>query len=192
MGQVGARVRSPLTLLREYLVALRSLLAGEEVSTQGRYVQLDRVVLDWAPPLPFPLYAGAKGPLSLRLSGEFANGTIITAGNSPEDVLCARELIAEGASAVGALPDHHVVVYLHAATGPSGRERLVAEHERWGEDPDRDLDVCGDAASVAEGIGRWTAAGAGTIVLQPTWDDPDLEGFIRFIAQEVRPLLRSA
>jgi alkanesulfonate monooxygenase SsuD/methylene tetrahydromethanopterin reductase-like flavin-dependent oxidoreductase (luciferase family) len=202
MGQVGARVRSPLTLLREYLVALRSLLAGEEVSTQGRYVQLDRVVLDWAPPLPFPVYAGAEGPLSLRLSGEFANGTIITAGNSPEDVRRARELIAEGtsagaASAVGAsavarLPNHQVVVYLHAATGPNGRERLAAEHERWGEDPAGDLDVCGDAASVAEGIRRWAAAGAGTVVLQPTRDDPDLEAFIRFIAQDVRPLLRSA
>src|SRR6185437_7618184 len=36
MGQVGARVSSPLTLLREYATALRSLLAGEKVTVAGR------------------------------------------------------------------------------------------------------------------------------------------------------------
>ena len=32
MGQVGARVESPVTLLREYSVALRRLLDGESVT----------------------------------------------------------------------------------------------------------------------------------------------------------------
>ncbi|MEV6488212.1 LLM class flavin-dependent oxidoreductase, partial [Actinoplanes sp. NPDC051633] len=49
MGQVGARAASPLTLLREWVTAYRSLLAGEEVSTEGRYVSIDRVKLDWPP-----------------------------------------------------------------------------------------------------------------------------------------------
>ena len=35
MGQVGARVASPLTLMREYVTALRALLAGESVTTTG-------------------------------------------------------------------------------------------------------------------------------------------------------------
>src|ERR1043165_8722354 len=43
MGQVGARVESPMTLLREYLTALRALLRGERVSVSGRYVKLDEV-----------------------------------------------------------------------------------------------------------------------------------------------------
>src|SRR6185437_15096857 len=50
MGQVGARAQSPLTLLREYTVALKRLLAGELVTTSGRYVNLDAVRLDWPPP----------------------------------------------------------------------------------------------------------------------------------------------
>src|SRR5262245_32542880 len=45
MGQVGARVGSPLTLLREYTEALQQLLSGETVSVSGRYVQLDDVTL---------------------------------------------------------------------------------------------------------------------------------------------------
>src|SRR5690606_5335841 len=45
MGQAGARPVSPLTLMREYVPALRALLDGDEVSTEGRYVTLDRVRL---------------------------------------------------------------------------------------------------------------------------------------------------
>ena len=41
MGQVGARVDSPLTLLEEYATAVRRLLAGERVTVEGRYVQLE-------------------------------------------------------------------------------------------------------------------------------------------------------
>src|SRR6266511_3943860 len=41
MAQVGARVESPVTLLRQYLTALRALLRGEQVTVRGRYVNLD-------------------------------------------------------------------------------------------------------------------------------------------------------
>ena len=40
MEQVGARVPSPLGLAREYLVALRRLLAGERVTVTGRLRRL--------------------------------------------------------------------------------------------------------------------------------------------------------
>jgi len=32
-------------------------------------------------------------------------------------------------------------------------------------------------------------AGATTVVLQPTADEPDPEGFVRFAAEQVRPLV---
>ena len=54
--------RSPLTLMREYVPALRQLLAGDEVTTSGRFVQLDRVQLAW-PPAPWcrPCTPRARG-----------------------------------------------------------------------------------------------------------------------------------
>jgi alkanesulfonate monooxygenase SsuD/methylene tetrahydromethanopterin reductase-like flavin-dependent oxidoreductase (luciferase family) len=78
MAQVGARAASPLTLLREYTVALRRLLDGERVSVTGEYVTLDDVALGW-PPLTRPrLLLGGAGPKTLRLAGELGDGTMLT------------------------------------------------------------------------------------------------------------------
>jgi alkanesulfonate monooxygenase SsuD/methylene tetrahydromethanopterin reductase-like flavin-dependent oxidoreductase (luciferase family) len=49
MAQVGGRVESPMTLLREYTEALYALLHGDTVTARGRYVHLDGVTLDWPP-----------------------------------------------------------------------------------------------------------------------------------------------
>jgi alkanesulfonate monooxygenase SsuD/methylene tetrahydromethanopterin reductase-like flavin-dependent oxidoreductase (luciferase family) len=174
MGQVGARVESPLTLLREYLTALRALLRGEQVTTHGRYVRLDAVALDWPPQSPPPILAGAVGPRSMRLAAEFADGTLLTGGTPPSRVPA----------------DRPVVVYVHAATGPDAAARLEEERKRWGYESMRDIGVAGDAQTVAAAVQRWVDAGAGTVVLQPTPDDPDPEGFMRFVAREVRPLLQ--
>jgi alkanesulfonate monooxygenase SsuD/methylene tetrahydromethanopterin reductase-like flavin-dependent oxidoreductase (luciferase family) len=190
MGQVGARVDSPLTLLREYTLALRALLAGDRVSTQGRYVQLDGVALDWPPPAPVPVLMGASSPRTLRLAGEVADGTILTSSTTAHGVRQARKRIAEGQAAAGRAGDaHRVVVYLHAATGPDAAERMARERGRWGYDDDLDVGVTGDAAAVAGAVRRWAQAGADTVVLQPTLDDPDPEGFARCAAREIQLLV---
>ncbi|MBE1471112.1 LLM class flavin-dependent oxidoreductase [Kibdelosporangium phytohabitans] len=51
-----------MTLLREYAVAMRSLLAGGRVTTEGRYVKLRDVELGWPPETVPPLYVGATIP----------------------------------------------------------------------------------------------------------------------------------
>jgi alkanesulfonate monooxygenase SsuD/methylene tetrahydromethanopterin reductase-like flavin-dependent oxidoreductase (luciferase family) len=188
MRQVGARVDSPVTLLREYVTALRALLHGEQVTTQGTYVRLDKVALDWPPAAPPALFAGAVGPRSLRLCGEIADGTILTGGTTPDGVRQARRLVEEGRVAAGRDRPRPLIVYLLAATGPRAGERVKAEVQGFGGDPAQ-VGVAGDAAAVAGAVRRWADAGADTVVLQPTADEPDPEGFVRFVAREVRPLV---
>ncbi|MFE7166701.1 LLM class flavin-dependent oxidoreductase [Streptomyces sp. NPDC057616] len=190
MGQVGARAESPLTLLREHLLALRTLLSGERLTTSGRYVRLDDVGLDWPPPAPVPVFAGATGPRSLRLSGEAADGTVLTASTTVDGVRRARRLIDEGRESAGRTADpHEVVVYLLATSGPDAGARLRAEQAGEGLEPAPDLGVAGDAGTVAKAVRRLAEAGADTVILQPTGDEPDPEGFVRFVAEEVRPLV---
>ncbi|MFE1338218.1 LLM class flavin-dependent oxidoreductase [Streptomyces sp. NPDC058733] len=190
MGQVGARAESPMTLLREYLLALRALLRGERLSTEGRYVRLDDVALDWPPASPMPVLAGVTGPRSLRLSGEAADGTLLTIVNSADGVRRARGIVDEGRKAAGRLGDpHRVVVYLLTVTGPDAEARLRAELAAEGLTDVPGVGVAGDAETVAKAVREFHAAGADTVVLQPTGDEPDPEGFVRFAAREVRPLL---
>ncbi|GAA2735446.1 LLM class flavin-dependent oxidoreductase [Streptomyces nogalater] len=190
MGQVGARAASPLGLLGEHLDALRALLRGERLSVSGRYVRLDDVALDWPPQRPVDVLAGATGPRTLRLSGEKADGTLLTSATSADGVRRARELIEEGRRAAGRTGPHRIVVYLLTATGADAESRLRAELAAEGLAAVPGPGVAGDAGTVAEAVRRLAEAGADTVVLQPTADEPDPEGFIRFAAEQVAPLIR--
>jgi alkanesulfonate monooxygenase SsuD/methylene tetrahydromethanopterin reductase-like flavin-dependent oxidoreductase (luciferase family) len=158
MGQVGARAASPLTLLREWLTALRPLLAGEEVTTTGKYVSLDRVKLDWPPATPPPIVVGAMGPKTLKLAGELADATILVSSVTPDGVREARELIGD--------PAHKIIMF---APHPRGRT--------------------GDAKAVADSVREYVEAGATSVIIEPDADEPDLHAFLRFVADEVRPLV---
>lgn len=191
MGQAGVRVDSPMTLLEEVLTALRALLAGEEVTTSGRYVRLDRVRLDWPPAPGERLMSGGSGPRTLELAGRLTDGVLLAA------LLTEAEFVSQRASGLaghataaaagdgGAEPE--VVFTLLAATGPGAQDRLDADLRRWGHSPGDA--VAGDAAAVADTVRHYGELGATTVVIQPTADDPDVEGLIRFVGEQVRPRL---
>ncbi|MGH3714379.1 MAG: LLM class flavin-dependent oxidoreductase, partial [Micromonosporaceae bacterium] len=73
---------------------------------------------------------------------------------------------------------------------PDAADRMAAERRRLDGHETPGIGVAGDAQAVADGVRRWVDAGADTVVLQPTLDEPDPEGFVRFAAAEVAPLLR--
>jgi alkanesulfonate monooxygenase SsuD/methylene tetrahydromethanopterin reductase-like flavin-dependent oxidoreductase (luciferase family) len=136
------------------------------VTAEGRYVRLEGAALEWPPAVAPLVLAGAVGPRTLRLCGEAADGTILVAGTGPGGVRRARVLIAEG----------------QAAAGRGGAHRLVVH-----------LEVAGaDAADAAAAVRALAEAGADTVVLQPSPGQADLdhpERFVRFAAEQVRPLL---
>jgi alkanesulfonate monooxygenase SsuD/methylene tetrahydromethanopterin reductase-like flavin-dependent oxidoreductase (luciferase family) len=190
MGQVGGRVESPLTLLREYVDALRALLAGESLSTQGRYVRLDRVRLDAPPASTPPVLAGAEGPRTLRMVGGHADGAILTGGTTPPEVARARELLDAGRAEAGRTGPYPVTVYVLVAGGPDARSRIEEQAVRWGWSSSADRAAAGSADDVAAEVTRWAEAGADIVVLQPTADEPDPEGFMALAADVGRALAR--
>jgi alkanesulfonate monooxygenase SsuD/methylene tetrahydromethanopterin reductase-like flavin-dependent oxidoreductase (luciferase family) len=187
MRQVGAGVESPLTLLAEHVGAIRTLLAGDTVSVDGRYVRLDDVALDWPPAEPPPILVGATGPKMLALSGAAADGTILVSHTSPDRVRWAREQIDGGRVEVGRTDPHPIVLYALAATGPDGLTRAAEEAPSVSDEAHV---LSGDAAAFASGIRAWADAGADAVILQPLAGETDIEGFIGFVADEVAPLLR--
>jgi alkanesulfonate monooxygenase SsuD/methylene tetrahydromethanopterin reductase-like flavin-dependent oxidoreductase (luciferase family) len=184
MAQAGVRVESPMTLLREYVSALQSLLAGKTVTAEGRYVQLRDVTLGW-PPLERPrLHVGAVGPKTVALAGELGDGLVLTGGSTPDDVRAARQKFD---TARAGRPGR-VTVYLVTVTGPDAAARLDAEAQHWGLDLSADFGVAGDADAVAAAVRRWAEAGADAVILQPPAADDPVE-FARFAGTEVRPRL---
>jgi alkanesulfonate monooxygenase SsuD/methylene tetrahydromethanopterin reductase-like flavin-dependent oxidoreductase (luciferase family) len=175
MGQVGARVASPLTLMREYVPALRSLLAGENVSTAGRYITLDDVQLEWPPVTPPRVFAAAEGPKTLGVSGEVADGTVLTGGTGVEQVTAAHDLIAQGRAAAGRDGANEIVVYVAVAFGADAEQRAAAKLEEWGMPGQTDRILLGDPEQVAEAVARFHDAGADAVILQPLAQDDQRE-----------------
>lgn len=172
MGQVGGRVASPLTLLREHVEALRALLRGERLTVAGRYVTLDDVALDWPPSTPPPVLAAGQGPRTMRLVGEVADGVVLTGGTMPEDVRGALRLVGEGRAAAG-------------RTGPFTVCTFVSVTPR--------MQARGAEATAAH-LRRWVEAGTTTIAVVPVTDEGPLvrDGAVDlavWLGEEVRPLL---
>lgn len=185
MEQVGERAASPLTLLREWVTATRSLLHGETVTVDGDYVRLRDVALDWPPKPPPRLLVGARGPKTLALAGEVSDGLVLDAGISPTLV---RRAIATATTAIGK-PPLEVVVYVACGTGDGARERLASGLSSYGA-LTTEATATGSPQEVAATIQAYGDAGATTVALQPAGDDPSLDATIDLIVK-ARTLLYS-
>lgn len=109
MGQVGARVESPMTLLREYTHALQALLAGQTVTTTGRYVQLDDVTLDWPPEQVPPVLVGAWRPKTMELAGALGDGVIV---DNPDALVESVRAVRKARADAGRAGPPDVVAFL--------------------------------------------------------------------------------
>lgn len=186
MAQAGVRAASPLTLMREYLPALRALLAGDEVTVSGRYVTLDRVRLDWPPDAAPPVYSAGEGPKTLALTGEVADGTILVSGMTPAEVSEKVRLARDAHSAPGRADDLTIVAYVTAAFGAGAQARVSATLGDRGTADDRGL--WGGPDDVAAGVQRFAAAGVDAVILEPAGGEPDLHGFLHAVGDVARLL----
>jgi 5,10-methylenetetrahydromethanopterin reductase len=109
--QMALMPRSPLRAMRECVTSVKRLLAGEELSEQGDYFGFRSVKLTYPAQEPVRIWMGVIGPKMLRLSGEIADGTVVSVLASPEYVTWTREQIAAGQAAAGRNDAHPMAVF---------------------------------------------------------------------------------
>lgn len=184
MEQIGAKVGSPLTLLHEYVTALRDLLAGKEVSADGRYVRLNGVRLDWPPAEPLPIMIGANGPRSLRLAGSLGDGTLLTSMVPADTVAAHCALIDPG-------PGHRIFLSRTISVGPGAAQLIANDPGHYpGISFDASASIGGGATEVAAQLHALRDLGVTDFIASPTGNEPDLIGYIHSLGQDVRPLLQ--
>jgi 5,10-methylenetetrahydromethanopterin reductase len=188
MGQVGARVESPLTLLREYADALTRLLAGETVTVSGRYVTLDAVALDWPPAVVPPLFVGGEGPKTLLLAAGSGAGTVLTSALTEEQMLASIATVREASLEAGR-DGHEIVAHLMITRGPEAAELLAAELREWPTAKKSAGIAAREPGDVATAIDGLAAAGATTVLLHGVGREPDPIGLVDWIGREVAPLV---
>lgn len=120
LRQMGLEPRSSLTAMRECVTTVRALLDGEEVTLDGRCFSLNRVRLTYKPDSPVPLYMGVLGPKMMRISGEVADGNVLSVLSMPAYVRWARERAAEGAREAGRTGPRGLAAFAFFAVDPDG------------------------------------------------------------------------
>jgi 5,10-methylenetetrahydromethanopterin reductase len=185
MASVGARVESPVTLLREYAEALRRLLDGETVTVDGRYVHLDGAALGWPPARRLPVMIGGGGPVTQALAVELGDGLLLANTLTIDEVVTAASRQHEG---------EPLILTVIAATGDDAAARVEADLLSWRPDAQpasmRYAAVGGDAAAIAAHLNELAELGVTSVAIEATRDEPDVDGLIAFLGREVAPLLR--
>jgi alkanesulfonate monooxygenase SsuD/methylene tetrahydromethanopterin reductase-like flavin-dependent oxidoreductase (luciferase family) len=114
MRQVGAWPASPLTLLREYTTAVRTLLRGEPGPVAGRYVNVEGVVIGERPQTVPPVVLGVRGHRSIAVAGQVADGLLLAEPAAPP-------YIADSVARLAATAAPEVVTYDVAAVDDDGQ-----------------------------------------------------------------------
>ena len=107
--------------LRQYLLTMKALLAGETAQWRGKAIHTEWI------PRPVPLYVAAEGPKTLELAGEVADGVICGMGLSPEVVALTRKHLEIGAKRSGRSLDDLDVWTLARVNVGDDRAALIDE-----------------------------------------------------------------
>jgi len=128
--QMGLFPPSTLAALRECVASVKALLRGETVHQVGQVYTFDQVTLTYPEEgEPTPIRMGVSGPRMLQLSGEVADGSVLSVAASHEYVRWARDRIDEGRERGRRTDDHPITVfaiYSVDADGAAARQSAKA------------------------------------------------------------------
>jgi alkanesulfonate monooxygenase SsuD/methylene tetrahydromethanopterin reductase-like flavin-dependent oxidoreductase (luciferase family) len=127
MRQMGLLPASPLTAVRECVASVRRLLDGETVDENGRVFTFDQVELVYPATGKVPIHLGVIGPKMLEMSGEIADGSILSVASGVDYIKWARERIDAGREKARRGDGHRVTVFaIYAVDGDGERSKRLA------------------------------------------------------------------
>lgn len=125
--QMGLTPPSQLAAMRECVGSVRRLLDGHELTETGKSFDFTGVKLTHPVSERVPLYMGVVGPKMLKVSGEIADGTVISVLAGVDYLHWAREQIDAGRSEAGRTDSHRIVTFAMFAVdndGKAAKDRL--------------------------------------------------------------------
>jgi alkanesulfonate monooxygenase SsuD/methylene tetrahydromethanopterin reductase-like flavin-dependent oxidoreductase (luciferase family) len=125
---------------------------GNEVTTDGRYVRLDRVSLEWPPSTAPTLLIGGRGPKTVQLAGELVDGVLLDMVTDPDVIRAAHRNLEAGRERGDSQTNREVFVYTEVDSTRSP------------------VDLRDD---VTHRIQEFGSAGAAVVIFQPTSENPD-------------------
>ena len=119
--QMGLHPRSPLSALRECVTATKTLLRGETMDVRGDVYDFNDVSLVY-PEMgtSTPIRMGVIGPKMLQLSGEVADGSVLSVSAGHDYVRWAKARIEEGRARGGRTDPHPITVFAIYAVDEDG------------------------------------------------------------------------
>ncbi len=96
LGHYGIEGSRPAIAVRETVKVVRLLLAGREVTYEGRHLRMKGARLDFPALRQVPIYVAARGPRLLELAGEIGEGAIIGGFANEQGIAHARTAIGRG------------------------------------------------------------------------------------------------
>lgn len=121
MRQMNLLPDSPLSAVRECVTSIRALLDGAELTESGRVFDFESVRLVYPQEERVPLHMGVIGPKMLQLSGEVADGSILSVAAGVDYIQWARERIDAGREKAGRTDEHRLTVFAIYAVSEDAR-----------------------------------------------------------------------
>jgi 5,10-methylenetetrahydromethanopterin reductase len=201
LPKLAIQGEKPVARLKEGIIQIRRLLAGEEVKKSGmEFFDYDGAKLTGVT-LPgkkgIPIYVGAQGPKMLELAGEIGDGSLINASN-PKDFQIAIPMIKAAEEKAGK-KGHDVGAYTAMSIDKSEKKarnaaKIVAAFIAAGSPPPllerHGLDL-NNVAKIKEALGRFDFKAVGGLVGDAEIDAFTIAGTPEMVKQKCEDLTKA-
>lgn len=183
LEEIGISPEKPVLKLRETIEAIRNLLTGEKVTSQGVTVRLDGARLARPSSSYIPIAIGTRSPQVMRLAGEIADIALVGARNFTESTVERyKGWLAEGAERVGRNPEEIEVAPRVTLCISNDSKAAISSLKRYAA---HYLDIAGEHGPPIDDLRKEKIIAAlerssGWYFDHDRFDDPELESLVDY------------